>query len=280
MGEKGIEILLEIPFPPRFWDAAEIGRLTIIGVTGVPNREDKIMRDALHLTIPFSDKKAARAIQVTPDYPPAEALAALGLPEYSGIITLHGGAANMEPELVTQVRHFLTDSLAPFAQQYQILIVDGGTRAGAMAAMGDARRAVGGTFPLVGVCPIEFIAYPGHPPTHEDSAYLDESHSAFILVEGGEFGVESDLLVGLLQAAGKPGFALIINGGGIVFKEIQMHAVRGNRVVLVQGSGRIADELAAPGNERLQELPLGTQLEFVDLQDPGQFREMLVRWLG
>jgi hypothetical protein len=243
------------------------------------NERNKIMRDVTHLTIPFSDQKTAWAIRVAPDYSPSEALAALGLPDYRGIIVLHGGASKMEPELIDRVRHFLIASLAPFAQQHHILVVDGGTHAGAMAAMGDARHAVGGTFPLVGVSPDQFVAYPGRPPAGENCAYLDESHSHFILVEGGEFGIESDLLVGLLQAADKPGFALIINGGEIVFKEIQMHAARGNRVVIIQGSGRVADELTNPWNERRRELPPGAHLEFVDINAPERFREMLVRWL-
>jgi hypothetical protein len=237
------------------------------------------MRDVTHLTIPFNHK-VAWAIRVAPDYPPTEALDSLGLPEYRGIIVLHGGASKMEPELIERVRHFLTASLAPFAQQHQILVVDGGTHAGAMAAMGDARHAIGGTFPLVGVSPDQFVAYPGRPPGGEDCSYLDESHSHFVLVEGGEFGIESDLLVGLLQASGKPGIALIINGGGIVFKEVQMHAERGNRIVIVRGSGRVADELADPGNERRRELPPGTHLEIVDINAPERFREMLARWLG
>lgn len=238
------------------------------------------MRNFIPLTIPFNEQQAALAIRVAPDYSPAEALHALNLPPYRGIVVLHGGASNMEPDLIDQVQHFLTASLAQFAQEHQILVVDGGTHAGAMAAMGDARRAVGGTFPLVGVSPNQFVTYPGRPPANEDSAPLDESHSHFILVEGGEFGIESDLLVGLLQAVNVPGIALIINGGEIVFKEVQMHAKRGNRVVLVRGSGRVADELATPGSERSRVLPPGARLEFVDLYAPEVFRAMLWQWLG
>lgn len=238
------------------------------------------MREITHLTIPFSNQQAAKAIRVAPDCPPAEALKALNLPDYHGMVVLHGGASKMEPDLIDRVRRFLIGSLAPFAQHRRILVVDGGTHAGAMGAMGDARRAVEGTFPLVGVSPYEFVAFPGHPATNDDMAPLDESHSHFILVEGGEFGIESDLLVGLLQASGKPGIALIINGGEIVLKEIQMHAERGSRVVIVRGSGRVADEIAAPDHEHRQSLPPDAHLEFVDINAPEVFRVMLGYWFG
>jgi hypothetical protein len=237
------------------------------------------MNDIEHLTIEFEDQ-TAHAIRVPRDYPPAQALATLELPDYHGVIVLHGGAGGMSADEVQAVQSFLTESLAPFAEQYRILIIDGGTQAGAMLAMGDARDAVRGTYLLLGVCPEGVVDFPtGTPADQANTSLLDSSHSHFILVDGDDFGDESELLVGLLQATGKPGFALVINGGGIVYKEVQAHAQAGNTIVTVRGSGRVADDLADPNNERRASLPANTRLEIANIRAPQTFRHLLRRLL-
>lgn len=222
-------------------------------------------------------ESACWAVHARPHDPPQLALAALDLPSYEGVIVMHGGAGGMDTDQISELRQFFTMAVAPFAERHRILIADGGTRAGAMAAMGDARRNIGGTYPLVGVCPQGTITYPGGPAPREGRYPLDTGHSHFIFVEGSEFGVESDLLVGLLKASGKPGFALVINGGEIVSREVSAHAAQGNLVVVVRGSGRVADELADPISEERTALPPGAQLEVVDLDEPQEMRALLER---
>ncbi len=229
-------------------------------------------------SIPF-ETHTAYAIQVPPNGSPYQALAALRLPPYRGVIVLHGGAGGMDEVVVETVRHFLIQGLASFAQQHPLLIFDGGTASGAMAAMGEARRAVNGTYPLVGVSPTGTISYPGGPAPDDNHYPLDSGHSHFILVEGRDFGIESDLLVSLLRAAGQPGLALIINGGEIVFKEVQRHIRLGNTVVTVKGSGRVADDLADPASERRAALPPQAHIEVADMNDPAGFTALLARLL-
>jgi hypothetical protein len=239
-----------------------------------------IMLDVTHIAIPFDQDNVAWAVRVPPNYSPQDTLSALALPFYRGIIVLHGGAGGMEPDRIEEVRRFLVTSLAPFAEQHRLLLVDGGTRAGAMQAMGDARHQIGGTYPLVGVCPSDLVAYPGGPPPGDPRCPLDAHHSHFILVEGSRFGVESALLVGLLRAAERPGFALIINGGKIVNHEAQAHAGQGNMLVTVQGTGRAADALADPTSDLRAALPPGTRLQVVDVHAPEAFTALLEQELG
>ncbi|MBN1202504.1 MAG: hypothetical protein JXJ20_11655 [Anaerolineae bacterium] len=235
-----------------------------------------------HITqwsIRFGKQRIASAIRVAPDCPPEEVLAALKLPSFTGVIVMHGGAGGMDADTVTRTRRFLATSLAPLAEARRLLVIDGGTYAGSVAAMGDARRDVGGTYPLVGVCPMRFASYPGGPSPDDDHFPLDASHTHFVLVEGDEFGVESELLVGLLQAAGKPGAALIINGGEIVANEALAHAQQGNALITVRGTGRVADELADPNSERRAALPPDSRLEIANLHAPDMFTALLERVL-
>lgn len=228
-------------------------------------------------SIPF-DSGPARAVRVPPDADPAAVLGALDLPLYRAIVVLHGGAGGMAPDLIEAVTRFFAASLTPFAEQRRVLIADGGTQAGTMAAMGAARRAVGGTFPLVGVAPLDAVRYPGSASPARDRAPLDAGHSHFVLAEGDTFGVESALLVGLLRGAEVPGAALIVNGGAIVREETLSHAALGNPVIAVAGSGRAADELSDPRSE-LRARMAPSAVEVVPMADPPGLTAALERLL-
>jgi len=238
------------------------------------------MANDARILIRFDEEHTATAVRVGAHEPPARVLAVLDLPPYEGIIVVHGGAGNMEPDLIDAVRAFVIAGLAPFAQARHILIVDGGTQTGVSRVMGDARQHIRGTYPLLGVVPHRYVIYPGGPPLDGERIPLNPSHTHFIFVEGDEFGVESELLVGLLRASGKPGLALIINGGDIVLKEVMAHVAQGNALVTVRGSGRIADRLADSTSEERAALPPGARLHLADLSAPQDFARLLARLLA
>jgi len=177
------------------------------------------MGNDARISIRFDREHTATAVRAGAHESPARVLTALSLPPYDGMIVVHGGAANMENELIDPVRAFFIAGLAPFAQSRRILIVDGGTQIGVPRVMGEAREHIQGTYPLLGVVPHRCVVYPGGPVLDGERIPLNPSHTHFIFVEGDEFGAESGLLVGLLRASAKPGLALIVNGGDIVLKE-------------------------------------------------------------
>lgn len=226
-------------------------------------------------SIAFDAQHVARAIRLPADTPPAEALAALQLPPFQGTIVVHGGAGGMEPELIDSVRSALLQSLAPIAQEKQLLIVDGATDSGIATILGDVRAQTGGTFPLLGVTPHRFVHYPGGPEPDDERYPLNPNHSHFILVSGDAFGVESAMMVGLLQAAQKPGLVLVINGGQVVLQEVQMHARAGNLLVTLRGSGRMADQIADPASNEHGTLPDGAHVYIADMAVPETLAAML-----
>lgn len=179
---------------------------------------------------------------------PRPVLETLGLTTGRPGIAIMGGAASMDESSINAARVTIEDGLARFAQAHDAAIVDGGTTAGVMAMMGAARRRYGYTFPLIGVAPQALVDYPGHDIPDEQST-LDAHHSHFILTDGDEWGAESDMLAGVTRAlAGKrPALGIIINGGAIVKREAYMRATGRLRfpLLVLEGSGRFADELAA-----------------------------------
>lgn len=226
-------------------------------------------------SIDFDEGRTAGALHAAPDALASEVLAALSLPDYRGMVLVHGGAGGMSAELYPPVRRFLVEGLAPLAQEHRLLVVDGGTEVGVMRLLGEARQAVQGTFPLVGVLPQRFADYPGCPSTAEHRVPLSPYHSHFVFVEGDHFGAESGLLIAMLQASGRPGAAMVINGGDIVLEEAKAHAERGNPLITVRGSGRIADRLADPTSSEYAQLPDHIHLWVADIGAPQLLRTLL-----
>lgn len=232
------------------------------------------------ITIPFDERRSALAHILDTPTDPASALAALNLPPYRGVIAVHGGAGGMEQDCFDAVRHLLATSVIPLAQRFPLLVIDGATHVGTARILGDLRERAGASFPLLGVMPHRFALYLGGPPADEQRYPLNPGHSHFLFVPGEEFGAESELMVGLLRASGRPGLALIINGGLIVLDEARRHAQAGNLVVVVRGSGRMADALADPGSAERASLPPEARLAVVGVDQPEQTARLILQVLG
>ena len=198
--------------------------------------------------------------------------------DYRAAIFMHSGASEMMDENIEQLRDVF-EMMARFADDYNVLIADGGTNAGGMKLIGEARQTVKGKFPLLGVAVTGKVSYPGYTPKAEEHYPLNDGHSHFILVEAEDFGAESDLLVGLAQARAVPKIALVVNGGKIVEAESRRHAELGTPIVTIKGSYRFADQLAenlTSGRVRLI-YPMGTKVKMfnVEKQSPGELYDLL-----
>ena len=220
--------------------------------------------------------------EVDRDIKPNEALVGIGVPAYTASIAMHSGAGGMTDEYLAKMQVLFDEGLARFAQDENILILDGATEAGAMITIGKARTKINGTFPLVGVTVSEHISYPGGHAEDNEHFPLEANHSHFLIVEADEFGAESDLLISLAGVWNEPSIALIVNGGQIVKQEAEMHAQRGTPLLVLKGSGRFADELANsnPHSPLRANYPTDTQIEVFDLerQSVQEFYDLL-KWL-
>jgi hypothetical protein len=201
-------------------------------------------------TISFHDGESAKAVVVPRQGDPDSVLSALGL-KPGPVIFIMGGAGFMEEESLRAIRSIVETGLAHFAEEHRVTVIDGGTATGVMAVMGTARRVSGYSFPLIGVAPHGQVEYPNHRLGGDDPVQLDVSHSHFVLVDGDEFGDESDMIAMLATAISRdrwlPALGLVINGGQIVRKEVYARSASNNMrfpLLVLAGSGRFADELA------------------------------------
>ncbi|MCA9892836.1 MAG: hypothetical protein KC615_07615 [Anaerolineae bacterium] len=199
-------------------------------------------------TIHFPDGRFAPAVQVKQDDDPQMIIDLFNLLVPCPALFISGGAGSMTPEDITATRDIIADGIAEFAEQHKLAVVDGGTDSGVMQMLGQVRRERRYRFPLIGVAPIGRVSYPGHESPDHD-AILHEGHSHFVLVEGNDWGDESQMLVDMVRklSRSKPSLGILINGGNIAEKDVYIATTQGENsipMIVLEGSGRKADEIA------------------------------------
>lgn len=223
----------------------------------------------------FSDGQQAKAIRIHRSDDLTDTLCELGFHRAKPTIVLVGGASGLKEDYIEKLRSLFTDVLAPLADNLNALVVDGGTDAGIMQLIGQAKHETCADFSLIGVAAIGTIIFPDqHLPPPEDGAPLEPNHSHFVLVPGELWGDEAPWIarVATILAQEQPSITILINGGKIAWQDVY-NSVRANRPVLViEGSGRTADELAAAihgakVSDRADELVNSGLLQAVDLAD-------------
>jgi len=194
----------------------------------------------------FPNGSSARAVCVQAPGGLSTALEQLGLKQSRPVLVVVGGASHLNSSDYRHLMSLFTNLLAPLAEELGMTVIDGGTNAGVMRLMGQARAACQASFPLVGVAPLGKVYLPNQPPipqTHE----LEPHHSHFLLIPGQEWGAESPWIAeaaGLL-AGDAPSLTLLINGGNISLIDLRESIANSRPVVVMTGTGRLADEIAA-----------------------------------
>lgn len=177
--------------------------------------------------------------------------------------------------------------VARFADQNQLVIIDGGTESGVMKMIGDQRGKYGFRFPLIGASPLGKVSFPGYTNPGSE-ANLEDSHSHFVLVDGDEWGAESHMIVDLthyIAGEGKrPSAGILINGGKIAMQEVYLATTASRKLpmIVLEGSGRLADEVSTAwrtgrANQRiLKAIIEGGDIQLVGtLEGPGAVRKKL-----
>jgi hypothetical protein len=173
----------------------------------------------------------------------------IGLQEPRPVIVVIGGASKMTEESLIRLRLLFENVLAPTAEKLGAYVVDGGTDAGVMQMMGQARAKIAAKFPLIGVAPVEKVELPGasSPATKQT---LEPNHTHFLLTPGSDWGDESSWLARIATTiSGElPSIAILINGGDIALLDAVENVRAGRSVIALAGSGRLADELVSAIN--------------------------------
>lgn len=161
-------------------------------------------------------------------------------------IALIGGADGMGEADRSALRGFFA-TLAAYLEATGTAVVDGGTDSGVMRLIGEAWAERGGTFRLVGVVPEGALAR-----STRDGAAIELAPGHEILtVPGDQFGDESSWLFAAADhLAGGAAPTIVVNGGQLTLDEAEDRLAASRRVVVVGGSGRAADTLAAGAPRR------------------------------
>jgi SLOG in TRPM, prokaryote len=198
-------------------------------------------------TITFDNGNHAVVVTARCDTDAQTILKSLGIAQPHALIMVFGGAKGLDDSRKACLAELFTSAVAPAAAEVGALVIDGGTQAGVMAMMGEAFARNGGESQLLGIAPAGKVTYPGGPNDSNigDGAPLEPNHSHFVLVESDEWGGETSTMFKLAQALNVAVVTMLINGGQIAENEALRTVRNGWPLLVVEGSGRFADELSA-----------------------------------
>jgi hypothetical protein len=197
--------------------------------------------------ITFPNGHTARAAVVEQTTKLAAALDGLGLVRSVPVLVLVGGAGSLTEIELAHLRPLFIEALAPVASQMGAAVVDGGTAAGVMRLMGEARQQTGGTFPLIGVAAVHTVMLPNAADTTPDAAPLESGHTHFVLVPGSTWGDEVTWISRVAGeiAMGSPSLTVLISGGSISYHDIDESVGAARPVLVIADTGGTAEVLAA-----------------------------------
>lgn len=213
---------------------------------------DPIFFPPIPLTFPSGH--CAQALWLMPHHTSQQILSGLSLEWPRPTLVIVGGAGLMAEDSQQRLQRFFQEVLAPLAEDLGLTVIDGGTDAGVMRLMGQARHRLGGTFPLVGVLPQGQVKRSEVPDSRSQDPQaegpendLEPHHTHFLFVPGQEWGCESAWIADLATALAPPQLALtlLINGGKIAATDFHLNLAAGRPMLVLAGSGRLADEVAA-----------------------------------
>src|SRR5437588_2802298 len=199
------------------------------------------------IDIEFSPGLSARAVIAPPDVDGARLITQLGLPPASAVVAVNGSTA--EGTSTPALTEAIVEGVGGAIINQGWTAVTGATDAGVFSLLGQAAEALAPRTPRapwIGVAPLGLVTWPGHPSS-TDAVPLERHHSHFALVEGDKWGNETRALLALTSALGErgaPSAAVIAGGGAMTRREAAGHARAGRPIIVLGGSGRLADELA------------------------------------
>jgi hypothetical protein len=182
-----------------------------------------------------------------------QAVSELQLSDNHPVIILIGGGIDEQQAKVTRQA---IQTLSRIAEDMNAAVICGGTDMGVMAEIGQVRWQNGYKFPLIGIAPEALVTWPGGPRSTKFLWWgtqrwgLAPYYSNFILVPGSEFGDESSWIVdtATILSKGHRSVTILINGGEVSRKDIELSLANGRPVIALSRTGRLADELSRQPN--------------------------------
>jgi hypothetical protein len=241
-------------------------------------------------TITFDNGNHAVVVTVGRDTDAQTILKSLEISQPHALIMVFGGAKGLDDSQKTRLAELFRNGIAPAAADAGALVIDGGTQSGVMAMMGEALARNGSESQLLGIAPAGKVTYPGGPNDVNigDGAPLEPNHSHFVLVESDEWGGETGTMFKLAGALNVAVATMLINGGQIAGNEALQSVRNGWQLLVIEGSGRFADEVSAAVRDgqsakstKVSEIARSGRVASFHVDDPAEkLRRELSRMLG
>jgi hypothetical protein len=177
-----------------------------------------------------------------PDELPA-ALSQLEIARPHAVLVVVGSAQRLAGPQLDETEELLEAVVVPLCEELGVDVVDGGTDAGVMQAMGQARAAADAQFALVGVVAGGTVG----AGADVDPVQFEPNHTHFVIVPGSDWGDESPWITRVASelAGSLPVVGLLVGGGDISVHDVGHLVDAGYPVFALGGSGNLADTLAA-----------------------------------
>jgi hypothetical protein len=221
---------------------------------------------------------APRVLHVSADEVPASSALHILIDDIrsqaDAFIFLCGGASLMSAQAKHELFGLFEALTMVSGEGMRFAVGDGGTRAGIMEASGLARQASGGAFPLIGVVPALEIPRTPLDPHHShvvairNDAWVEARRTAGWTPDEGYWGSETAAMYRLFAAlaAGRASVTIVANGGDIVLDEVRANVEAGRPMIIIAGSGRLADLLVSLVS------PVSNEPAPVDDEESGRWR--------
>jgi hypothetical protein len=197
-------------------------------------------------SIGFSGGATARVVFASRDAPIEDVVRALDVPDAPGVVVLSGGTVDFPSEIEARLAPLLAEGLARVVSEERLTAITGATDAGVFALFGAGLKDRGSAA-SIGVAPASLVTWPGRASAAGDAAPLEPHHTHFVLTDGDQWGAELSTVTRLtaLLAGERPSVMVLAGGGDVARFELAAHTGAGREVIVLGGSGRLADDVAA-----------------------------------
>jgi hypothetical protein len=203
---------------------------------------------ASSFAITFDNANVARAVRAGPRLSVRALVDALQLASPTPILLVIGGAESLDPTVERRLERLFERGVVRAAAETGSTLMDGGTASGVMAVLGRAVAASDASAPYLGIAPAGKVTFEGDERDRSaGTTKLEPNHTNFILANSDEWGGETSLLFEALDelSTSRPAVAVLAGGGPNTIDEVRLAIERRMRIVVIEGTGGLADELAS-----------------------------------
>jgi hypothetical protein len=256
--------------------------------------------------IRFENHNEAVVVSPQADSKAEEVAGKLDIKPYKAVVLILGDADAGDVPLIRRLTQLFGRGVARAAAEAEAVIVDGGTQAGVAGLMGLGVAGRGYKSALIGVAAADAVTYPKGPEP-DGRVPLEPNHSHFVLVQDGAEAMRYDLVSALAgrtadggrqppnrkdaerEANKVPALALLAGGGPASTDEVLRAVRQGLPLIVVEGSGGLADQIAAGWKQRqtlpddpvMAEILADGEIHVHPLSSPAQAIErLIIRELG